>query len=395
MADIPRLNGVIRALETGKPAFTSFCQADPETATAMSTAKYDGIVYEMEHNPWDIRALRDSLQYMLNRGQIAKSGSVAAAVTPMVRIPPNGAEKAQFHAKQALDLGAYGIVWPHISSVEEAHNAVAACRYPRLKSAPLYEPAGIRGDGPTAAVRYWGLSQQDYYARADVWPLNPKGEVLVILMMEDTRGIEALPVILQKVSGIGAILIGEGDLSQELGYPRQYEHPEVLKWMARVVETCKRHNVVVGQPHVDANHVGLIRSTKRMRARPPPAVMAKSARHSSPSQRFYLAKAPGPPEDTNSAASRPTFPPFRCSIATISPRLRSRSASSASPSSAQSYSCAPAGIWRRPKRWHTRRRSPPRLRSIAPMRCYCPSRKSWSHGRRRPTSPKSSAIRRS
>ena len=104
MADIPRLNGVIRALESGKPAFTSFCQADPETAIAMATAKYDGIVYEMEHNPWDIRALRDSLQYMLNRGQIAKSGSVAPTVTPMVRIPPNGAEKAQFQAKQAFDL---------------------------------------------------------------------------------------------------------------------------------------------------------------------------------------------------------------------------------------------------------------------------------------------------
>ena len=178
MADIPRLNGVIRALESGKPAFTSFCLAEVETAIAMSTAKYDGIVFEMEHNPWDIRALRDSLQYMLNRGQIAKSASVAPAVTPMVRIPPNGSEKAQFHAKQALDIGVYGIVWPHISSVEEAYNAVAACRYPRRKNVPHYEPAGIRGDGPTAAVRYWGLSQQEYYDRADVWPLNPKGRDL-------------------------------------------------------------------------------------------------------------------------------------------------------------------------------------------------------------------------
>jgi 4-hydroxy-2-oxoheptanedioate aldolase len=255
MADIPRLNGVIRALESGKPAFTSFCQADPETAIAMATAKYDGVVFEMEHNPRDIRALRDSLQYMLNRGQIAKSGSVAPAVTPMVRIPPNGSEKAQFHAKQALDLGVYGIVWPHISSVEEAYNAVAACRYPRLKSARDFEPAGIRGDGPTLAVRYWGLSQQEYYQRADVWPLNPKGEIFVILMMEDMRGIEALSQILQKVPGIGAILIGEGDLSQELGYPRQYEHPEVLKWMAKVVTTCRQHNLPVGHPHVDTTNI--------------------------------------------------------------------------------------------------------------------------------------------
>ena len=254
MADIPRLNGVIRALEAGKPTFTSFCQADPETAIAMSTAKYDGIVYEMEHNPWDIRALRDSLQYMLNRGQIAKSGSLAPSVTPMVRIPPNGAEKAQFHAKQALDLGAYGIVWPHISSVEEAHNAVAACRYPRLKSAPRYEPAGIRGDGPTGAVRYWGLTQQEYYQRADVWPLDPKGEIFVILQIEDTKGVENLDDILKRVPGIGAILIGEGDLGQELGFPRQYEHPELLKLMAHVVKTCKAHNVVVGHPHVEVGN---------------------------------------------------------------------------------------------------------------------------------------------
>ena len=254
MADLPRLNNVIKALEQGLPSFTSFCQADPETAIAMATAKYDGIVYEMEHNPWDIRALRDSLQYMLNRGQIARSGSVAPAVTPMVRIPPNGAEKAQFQAKQALDLGAYGIVWPHISTVEEAYNAVAACRYPRLKDKPLYEPQGIRGDGPTQAVRYWGVSQQEYYDRADVWPLNPKGEILVILMMEDTRGIENLERILKEVPGIGTILIGEGDLSQELGYPRQYEHPEVLKWMARVVDACNK-KVPVGHPHVDSNNV--------------------------------------------------------------------------------------------------------------------------------------------
>ena len=169
----------------------------------MSTAKYDGIVFEMEHNPWDIRALRDSLQYMLNRGQIARAGSVAPAVTPIVRIPPNGAEKAQFHAKQALDLGAYGIVWPHISTVDEAYNAVAACRYPRLTDKPYYEPAGMRGDGPTAGRAVLGdLAQQEYYDRADVWPLNPKGEIFVILMMEDTRGIErAAKDILTKVPG--------------------------------------------------------------------------------------------------------------------------------------------------------------------------------------------------
>ena len=254
MAEGQRLNGVIGALEKGLPALTSFSPPDVASAIAFSASNYDGVVFEMEHNPWDTRALRDCMQYMLNRRQIVDSGSIAPAVTPMVRIPVNGAEKGQWHAKQALDLGIYGIVWPHISSVEEAYNAVAACRFPRLSDAPRYEPQGIRGDGPTQAIRYWGLSQAEYYAKADVWPLDPDGEVFVILMMEDTKGIENLPDILQKVPGIGAILIGEGDLSQELGVPRQYEHPIVLDAMAEVVKVCGEHDVPVGHPHVNASN---------------------------------------------------------------------------------------------------------------------------------------------
>jgi 4-hydroxy-2-oxoheptanedioate aldolase len=254
MPDIPRLNGVIRALEAGAPALTTFSPCDVDAAIAISQAKYDGVVYEMEHSPWDGRLLRDGLQYLLNRRQILTSSTLAPAVTPMVRIPVNGAEKGQWHAKQALDLGCYGIVWPHISTVEEAYNAVAACRYPRLKSAPRYEPQGIRGDGPTAAARYWGLTQQEYYARADVWPLNPQGEILVILQIEDTKGIENLDAMLTDVPGIGAILIGEGDLGQELGFPRQYDHPALLDAIAKIVATCKAHNVVVGHPHVEVGN---------------------------------------------------------------------------------------------------------------------------------------------
>ncbi|HVY57112.1 MAG TPA: aldolase/citrate lyase family protein [Xanthobacteraceae bacterium] len=253
MSTLPRLNGIIRALESGH-SFTLFAPCDVESALALQTSKYDGVVFEGEHNGWDIRSLRDSLQYLLNRGQIARSGSVAPAVTPMARIPANGCEKNQFLAKQALDLGCYGIVFPHISTVEEAYNAVSACRYPRLKNKPIYEPVGIRGDGPTQAVRYWGITQQEYYERADVWPLAPQGEILVVLQIEDTVGISNLSDMLKNVPGIGAILIGEGDLSQELGYPRQYEHKVVLDAMAQIVDTCKKHNVIVGHPHVEASN---------------------------------------------------------------------------------------------------------------------------------------------
>lgn len=255
MADLPRLNGVIGALENGGHAFTSFASMDIQTALAMASSNFDGIVFEGEHAPWDILALRDSMQFMLSRAQIAKSGSLAPPVVPMCRIPVNGVEQGQWHAKQALDTGVYGVVWPHISTVEEAYNAVAACRYPRLSDKPLYEPQGIRGDGPGRAARYWGLSQQEYYSVADVWPLAPHGEILVIIQIEDQAGIKNLPDMLKNVPGIGAVLIGEGDMGQELGFPRDYEHPALLECMAQVVATCKEHDVVVGHPHANAGNM--------------------------------------------------------------------------------------------------------------------------------------------
>ena len=255
MPETPRLNGVIAALESGKPAFVTFSGASPENAQAIGDANYDGVVFEMEHNPYDIRTLRDSLQYMLNRKQIVERGTLAPAVTPLVRIPPNGGELNQWIAKQVLDSGVYGIVWPHVSTVEEARNAVVASRYPRPKDAPLYEPAGQRGDAPAAAARYWGLTQQEYYRKADVWPLASSGEIVVAIMCEEVRAVENLPDILEQVPGITAIIIGEGDLSQDLGFPRQYDHPKVVEAMNRVLETCKRFNVVCGHPHVDSSNV--------------------------------------------------------------------------------------------------------------------------------------------
>lgn len=249
-----RLNGIIRAWEQGKVAFTAFSKIDKQSAIDMSDAPYDGIVFEMEHNPYDVSALGDSLQYLLNRKQIATAGSLAPQVTPLARIPANGVEMNQSFAKQVLDRGVYGVITPHVATVEQAYNAVASCRYARPKQAPLYEPKGVRGDGPMNASRYWGLTQQEYYAKADVWPLAPQGEILCGLMIESTQAIGNLDDMLANVPGIGFVLIGEGDLSQELGLARQYDHPEVLAAMAQIVAICHKHGVKVGNPHVTAGN---------------------------------------------------------------------------------------------------------------------------------------------
>ncbi|WP_072802569.1 HpcH/HpaI aldolase family protein [Rhodococcoides yunnanense] len=250
-----RLNTVIGALETAQHAFAAFAAPEPAAALDFAQSDYDGLVFESEHKPWDATTLRDSLQYLLNRRRVFESDTLAPAPTPLVRVPVNGGEQGQWHAKQALDLGAYGIVWPHISRVEEARNAVSACRYPRLPDVDRYDPPGIRGDAPAAAARYWGLSNDEYYAKADVWPLASDGEILVVIQIEDQLGIENLPDILTQVPGIGLVLIGEGDLSQELGIPRQLEHPLLDDARRRIVDICHEHDVVVGHPHVTSRNV--------------------------------------------------------------------------------------------------------------------------------------------
>ena len=212
MAEIPRLNGITKALDAGQVVFIGSGPVDGQGA---NPAPYDGVLFEMEHGMYDITELNNGLRSMLDRKQIANSGSIAPAVTPIVRIPPNAGE-TNWIAKQVLDSGVYGIIWPHIDTVEEAYNAVAAMRYPRRPDDPISEPFGRRGDAPGRAANYWGVTNQEYYDRADLWGLDPKGEVLCAMMIESPLAIKNLPDILEKVPGIGVIFIGEGDLSQEL-----------------------------------------------------------------------------------------------------------------------------------------------------------------------------------
>lgn len=248
MAELPRLNGIIKALEEDQVAFIS---GDPEAA---GSGQFDGCIFEMEHGMYDIKELYAGLRELLNPRLIAQRGSVAPVVTPIVRIPPNSGE-ANWIAKQVLDIGVYGIVWPHIDTVQDAYNAVAAMRYPKREGHPLREPLGARGDSPGRAVRYWGLTQDEYYSVADVWPLDPHGELLCALMIESVKGIKNLPAILREIPGISVIITGEGDLSQELGFPRQYDHPEVASGVREILDVCKEYKVPNGFWHTTADNV--------------------------------------------------------------------------------------------------------------------------------------------
>lgn len=57
---------------------------------------------------------------------------------------------------------------------------------------------------------------------------SSKGEIMIVLMIESVEAIKHLTEILA-VTGVGAIMIGEGDLSQQLGYPATIAIPSWSK----------------------------------------------------------------------------------------------------------------------------------------------------------------------
>ncbi|RYE41806.1 MAG: aldolase [Hyphomicrobiales bacterium] len=254
MAKRPHLNGAISILADGLPVFATITPAEPTSAQDMASGPHDAVIFDMEHRPWDPAALRNSLQYLLSRRQIWSRDDLAPAVTPLVRIPANGGEMNQWLAKQVLDAGVYGVVWPHISTVNEARNAVASCRYPRPSNAERFQPGGVRGFGPANAARYWGVDIAEYCERADVWPYAPDGDVLVVIMCEEGLAVRNLPRILSEVPGIGAVVVGVADLSMDLGYGGQ-EHPEVLKAVQHVLDTCTEAGVACGVPGITPANV--------------------------------------------------------------------------------------------------------------------------------------------
>src|SRR5436190_5281379 len=179
MSQTGRLNKVIELLEQGKVVLGGavVVPGNIEQALAFSDMGYDFLIFEMEHEGFHLPNLRLSLQFLLDRKRIVTKGTLQPDVVPFVRVPPNAREQNQWVIKQALDTGVYGLILPHLDTVEQAQAAVIACRYPQAAGAADYEPKGQRGWAPLAAPRYWGLNGREYTELAGLWPLDPHGEM--------------------------------------------------------------------------------------------------------------------------------------------------------------------------------------------------------------------------
>jgi 2-keto-3-deoxy-L-rhamnonate aldolase RhmA len=170
---------------------------------------YDFVFIDMEHGAYSLEAVADLIR-----------GAKSMGCAPIIRVP--AAER--YFISRVLDAGAEGIMVPMTSTPEQAERIVGYAKFP---------PMGKRGVGlANAQVDFGAAKAADFTAEA-----NEK--ILVIVQIENREGIGNIDEILA-VEGIDLAVMGPNDLSFDMGYQGQTDHPKVLEEIQKVVDACRR-----------------------------------------------------------------------------------------------------------------------------------------------------------
>jgi 4-hydroxy-2-oxoheptanedioate aldolase len=229
----------------------------------------DYINIGMEHGSFDMAGLAEYLRGLVDGGP-TRSGHRTPAV--IVEAPVNGTDRANvmhnaWQFRQILARGAHGILLCQAESGDAVQAFVEACRYPiaepgrdpslpspmarmqgaqRGSSRPGTLGLGTRGRGSEPeAMAIWGCDQSEYFTRADPWPLNPAGELLLGVKIESPEGVARCEEIIA-VPGIGFAEIGPGDLGLSLGYMTVRNDPYPPEMQAardRILAACRANGV--------------------------------------------------------------------------------------------------------------------------------------------------------
>lgn len=242
------LNPTIEKLASGKPVFGAII-SDLSMTSARTWARSgaDYVWIDMEHSPLNMDALNQFVAYANDKAHVARRGDTQPRMSIVARFPPYGGGDPWI-VKQALDIGLMGVVFNTVNTKEEAIAAVRSMRYPPQRNDPATQkgPAGMRGFAPGGALWNWGISGPEYQRRADVWPLNPNGDLLASVMIETREAVKNIDEI-ASVPGIGVIeAAAGGDLSNDLGIANQGSSAEVEALRQTILKACLAHNVVCG-----------------------------------------------------------------------------------------------------------------------------------------------------
>ena len=242
-----RINKAIELFEKGQPAYyTQVNDGGYEEGKQLAQTWADYITYNMEHSPFNMDALRGFMQGLVDGGP-TKSGHrtpTVIAVLPIGGINEQVMWANYWMVEQVLGSGAHGVLLAHARGPEVSRILVQASRYPHVPKADGVGE-GLRGNGGQGfASRIWGVSGSEYQRLADTWPLNPSGEILIGLKIEDRHALETAEASVG-VPGIGFAEWGPGDMSMSYNVSRSGDKiPQVLvDARARVFSATKKAGI--------------------------------------------------------------------------------------------------------------------------------------------------------
>jgi 4-hydroxy-2-oxoheptanedioate aldolase len=247
---VPRINRAIELLEQGQPIYyTGPSERSYEGGRQMAKTWADYISIDTEHHGLDIPSLASFMQGLVDGGP-TPSGHRTPAV--IVTLPMDGDSEGTIRAnswiiKQVLATGVHGLLLVHAESPQAVRAYVEAARYPfNTIGVGARLEVGRRGDGGQAgAAAIWGVSADEYLAKADPWPLNPRGELFLGLKIENKRALANVEIS-AAVPGIAFAEWGPGDMGMSLGFPNNHDEPfpdAMLQARGRVLAACKANKL--------------------------------------------------------------------------------------------------------------------------------------------------------
>jgi 2-keto-3-deoxy-L-rhamnonate aldolase RhmA len=198
----------------------AFCMAvrlarTPEIAMIAQASGFDAFFIDMEH-----------CTIGLDAAAAICTAALPLGIAPMARIAGHRFEDAT----RLLDMGALGIIAPHVDTREQARAFADACRFP---------PVGTRsvaGAGPLQGYRPTPLGEINIQGNA---------ATLLIAMLETPDGIANADAI-ASVPGIDVLLVGSNDLCTAMGIPGETRHPKLRAAYEAVLAACRKHDKHLG-----------------------------------------------------------------------------------------------------------------------------------------------------
>ena len=212
---MPITNKFKQLVKAGHPQYGLFVVSNAlQTAEALGGSGFDFMTFDVEHSP--------SSTPMLHAQLAALAGTGTASV---VRV--TGLNLAEF--KHYLDMGVDALMVPNVATEAQARDAIRFTRYPVA--------GGIRGVGGTMRSTNYGRNGGYFAAAAE--------NTCVLIQIESREGLSNLDAIC-KVDGVDLIFFGPTDLSADMGFMGQPNHPEVVAAITAGMRRCKELGIATG-----------------------------------------------------------------------------------------------------------------------------------------------------